>query len=256
MALAASPLALAEGTTGKSAAGDTSSANTKRADATGMSGTHSGTRGSRYGAAAMDSQTVRQVQQALADKGHNPGPIDGVMGPRTQAALKKYQQQNNLSGASGLDQQTLDSLGVQASAATGSSGRMASGSSASDSASSAGGSGAVTGGSGGRMGGSSVPNPTNSSSADQGTASDGASTSRFPTPESRASGSSGSSSSSGATARNPSPSGSNASQGTASDGAPNSSNPSGGTASRDSGSSAGGTGSTSGGAGGSGSGSR
>ena len=33
---------------------------------------------------------VREVQQALAAAGYNPGPIDGVMGPRTKAALRKY----------------------------------------------------------------------------------------------------------------------------------------------------------------------
>src|SRR5690606_18815448 len=190
MALAASPFALAEG--GKSS--------TMRSGSSGMSDRSSGMSGSHYGASTADSQTVRQVQQALADKGHNPGPIDGIMGPRTRAALQDYQRKNDLSSASGLDQQTLDSLGVQASA-SGASGRMASGSS--DSGSSAGSSGAPTGGAGG-AGTSSVPNPSSSSSGDQGTASDGAANSRFPTPESRASGSSGSS---GSTAANPSPSG-------------------------------------------------
>jgi hypothetical protein len=33
---------------------------------------------------------VREVQQALLDAGLDPGPIDGVMGPRTKAALRKY----------------------------------------------------------------------------------------------------------------------------------------------------------------------
>lgn len=103
---------------------------------------------SRMGAAAanMDSQTVRQVQQALRDKGHNPGPIDGMMGPRTQAALQSYQRSENMSGASGMDQRTLDSLGVQASSGSpGSGSTRGSG----DSGSSAGGASGTTGGSGG-----------------------------------------------------------------------------------------------------------
>ena len=33
---------------------------------------------------------VREVQQALAAAGFDPGPIDGIMGPRTKAALRKY----------------------------------------------------------------------------------------------------------------------------------------------------------------------
>jgi peptidoglycan hydrolase-like protein with peptidoglycan-binding domain len=195
MALASAPLAFA--------AGDTT-----RSSTTNMDRSTSSMGAGHYGSASsMDSQTVRQVQQALADKGHNPGPIDGMMGPRTRAALQSYQRQNNLSGAKGLDQQTLDSLGVQA-AASASSGRMAgstgtsgsstrAGSASGDSASSAGGAGASAGGSGGAMSGnantagSKVPAPTSSSSADQGTASDGASNSRFPTPESRGGGTAG-----------------------------------------------------------------
>lgn len=34
---------------------------------------------------------VRQLQQGLAAMGINPGPIDGVMGPRTKAAMQQYQ---------------------------------------------------------------------------------------------------------------------------------------------------------------------
>jgi Putative peptidoglycan binding domain len=43
------------------------------------------------GADAKASPThVREVQQSLLDAGFDPGPIDGVMGPRTKAALRKY----------------------------------------------------------------------------------------------------------------------------------------------------------------------
>jgi hypothetical protein len=127
MALASSPLVFARG--------DSHSGSMDH------SGASSSMSGSHYGSAStMDQRTVRQVQQALSDKGFNPGPIDGMMGPRTRAALQNYQQQNDLANARGLDQQTLDSLGVQASSSMGASGSMAS--SGSDSGSSAGGSGA------------------------------------------------------------------------------------------------------------------
>jgi hypothetical protein len=36
------------------------------------------------------------VQKALQTLGYDPGKIDGVMGPKTQAAIKKFQQANNL----------------------------------------------------------------------------------------------------------------------------------------------------------------
>jgi hypothetical protein len=41
------------------------------------------------GAAARTSH-VREVQRALAAAGFDPGPIDGIMGPRTKLALRKY----------------------------------------------------------------------------------------------------------------------------------------------------------------------
>jgi hypothetical protein len=33
---------------------------------------------------------VRELQQALTSAGYDPGPIDGKLGPRTKAALRKY----------------------------------------------------------------------------------------------------------------------------------------------------------------------
>jgi len=35
---------------------------------------------------------VKQLQQALAALGVNPGPIDGVFGPKTEAAVKRFQK--------------------------------------------------------------------------------------------------------------------------------------------------------------------
>jgi len=40
--------------------------------------------------------TVAQVQTALHRLGFNPGPIDGVMGPRTQRAIRDFQRSRNL----------------------------------------------------------------------------------------------------------------------------------------------------------------
>ena len=33
---------------------------------------------------------VRELQEALAQAGYDPGPVDGIFGPRTKAALRKY----------------------------------------------------------------------------------------------------------------------------------------------------------------------
>ena len=39
---------------------------------------------------------IKRLQQVLTQGGFNPGPVDGVMGPRTQAALQRYQRTNGL----------------------------------------------------------------------------------------------------------------------------------------------------------------
>lgn len=62
-------------------------------------------------AAKTSDATVKAVQRALRAKGYNVGPIDGVMGVRTQTILKKYQQEFNLP-IGNLNIQTLESLGI------------------------------------------------------------------------------------------------------------------------------------------------
>ena len=72
---------------------------------------------------AQSSDMVRTAQQALKEKGFDPGPVDGMMGPRTQQAIKQFQEsQANLKPTGKLDQQTLAALGIegQASSAMGS----------------------------------------------------------------------------------------------------------------------------------------
>jgi len=39
---------------------------------------------------AASSSHVRELQEALQKSGYDPGPVDGIMGPRTKAALRKY----------------------------------------------------------------------------------------------------------------------------------------------------------------------
>jgi peptidoglycan hydrolase-like protein with peptidoglycan-binding domain len=60
----------------------------------------------------VTTQQVRSVQQALQGIGVNPGPIDGVMGPRTQQAVRDYQKKENLPQTGQLDAATLQKLGV------------------------------------------------------------------------------------------------------------------------------------------------
>jgi peptidoglycan hydrolase-like protein with peptidoglycan-binding domain len=39
---------------------------------------------------------VKELQRALLRKGINPGPIDGVFGPKTEDAVKRFQERNGL----------------------------------------------------------------------------------------------------------------------------------------------------------------
>ena len=62
---------------------------------------------------AQSSDEIRQAQQALKDKGFDPGEVDGVDGPRTRSAIREYQKQQNLAPDGRLGPQTLDTLGVK-----------------------------------------------------------------------------------------------------------------------------------------------
>lgn len=61
---------------------------------------------------AATPNLIRQVQKALAKAGYKPGPADGISGPRTLAALKSFQQDNNLASGE-LTKETLRALSVQ-----------------------------------------------------------------------------------------------------------------------------------------------
>jgi peptidoglycan hydrolase-like protein with peptidoglycan-binding domain len=57
---------------------------------------------------------VKAVQQALKDKGHDPGDIDGRMGPKTLAALRDFQEKEGLKATGRADAETMAKLGVEA----------------------------------------------------------------------------------------------------------------------------------------------
>jgi hyperosmotically inducible periplasmic protein len=57
---------------------------------------------------------VMATQQALKDKGFDPGPIDGVMGLRTVSALKDYQKSEHLAMTGRMDRDTAAKLGAKA----------------------------------------------------------------------------------------------------------------------------------------------
>ena len=62
-------------------------------------------------ASAQAAPDIQRAQQALKQAGHDPGPIDGVMGARTRAALEAYQKQQGLEASGQLDPATAAKLG-------------------------------------------------------------------------------------------------------------------------------------------------
>jgi peptidoglycan hydrolase-like protein with peptidoglycan-binding domain len=65
-----------------------------------------------------DHQHIRQMQQALKESGYDPGPIDGVQGPQTTAALRAYQKAEGIEVTGRADTDTLGKLGVGVAGAT------------------------------------------------------------------------------------------------------------------------------------------
>jgi osmotically-inducible protein OsmY len=61
---------------------------------------------------------VRAAQEKLKEKGFDPGPIDGIWGPRTAAAVSDFQRSENLKVTSRLDAETLGKLDVGVGGAT------------------------------------------------------------------------------------------------------------------------------------------
>jgi Putative peptidoglycan binding domain len=53
-----------------------------------------------------------EAQRRLSQLGFNPGAIDGVIGPKTRAALSAYQRAHNLQVTGGLDIGTLQALSI------------------------------------------------------------------------------------------------------------------------------------------------
>jgi peptidoglycan hydrolase-like protein with peptidoglycan-binding domain len=108
--------------------------------------------------AAMSSQDIKQIQQALQAKGHNAG-TSGVMDDKTRDAIRAFQKKEGLSVTGNVDAKTAQALGVS----VGQSGSSTGGGSSKGGTSSGSGTGSATGsgsttspGSSGSTGGSSA----------------------------------------------------------------------------------------------------
>ena len=63
-----------------------------------------------FAAVASDRPLVRRIQRALASQGINPGPIDGIFGPRTLSALGVWTQSKAYGPAESLTQVQMCAL--------------------------------------------------------------------------------------------------------------------------------------------------
>ncbi|HWO41071.1 MAG TPA: peptidoglycan-binding domain-containing protein [Candidatus Eisenbacteria bacterium] len=64
-----------------------------------------------------DLNEVARVQEALKERGYDPGPVNGVMNEQTRAALRAFQSARNLRPTGTLDAETARALGIQSSPA-------------------------------------------------------------------------------------------------------------------------------------------
>ena len=63
---------------------------------------------------ALNAASIRQAQTALKQLGFYPGGVDGVVGPRTRAATRAFQQANGMNASGVLSGETLERLRMAA----------------------------------------------------------------------------------------------------------------------------------------------
>ncbi|HSJ95811.1 MAG TPA: peptidoglycan-binding domain-containing protein, partial [Myxococcota bacterium] len=63
-------------------------------------------------ASRYDEQSIMQAQRALGARGYDVGPVDGIWGPSSQAALRNFQQAKGMTVDERLGPETLAALGV------------------------------------------------------------------------------------------------------------------------------------------------
>ena len=59
---------------------------------------------------SANAEQVRQVQQKLNAIGYHAGTVDGVLGPQTESALRRFQRARNLDATGHIDAKTLAAL--------------------------------------------------------------------------------------------------------------------------------------------------
>jgi peptidoglycan hydrolase-like protein with peptidoglycan-binding domain len=68
----------------------------------------------RMAAHPLDNNQVRELQKILKGKGFDAGAVDGILGPRTQQALRDFQKAEGLTATGNPDKATLQALATDA----------------------------------------------------------------------------------------------------------------------------------------------
>jgi peptidoglycan hydrolase-like protein with peptidoglycan-binding domain len=68
---------------------------------------------SQEASAVVHQNDVKKMQQALQDRGHYRGKVDGVIGLRTRASIRTFQKAENLPTTGQLDSRTASKLGIK-----------------------------------------------------------------------------------------------------------------------------------------------
>jgi peptidoglycan hydrolase-like protein with peptidoglycan-binding domain len=87
-----------------------------RGESTGM---QSGTESRTAGGHQWSKDKVKEVQEALKGNGFDPGTADGVIGPKTNQAIRDFQKSKNLQATGRIDERTASALGVDTMSKTG-----------------------------------------------------------------------------------------------------------------------------------------
>jgi peptidoglycan hydrolase-like protein with peptidoglycan-binding domain len=79
----------------------------------------SGTEGRTVGGSQWSKDKVKEIQEALKSNGFDPGTADGVIGPKTNQAIRDFQKSKTLQATGRIDERTASALGVDAMGKTG-----------------------------------------------------------------------------------------------------------------------------------------
>ena len=66
----------------------------------------------RKGDAPAPANLIRVVQTKLTECGYAPGPVDGLMGPKTRSGIRNFQGANGLTVTGEIDDPLLVALGL------------------------------------------------------------------------------------------------------------------------------------------------